>query len=364
MCLFVGNKKSFVAQKDIVVYKYVRVLDGNKYITPFQYYSVKVNTLMVADGDSGDVVKENCKKYAISGGAIHACTSSKDRNFEECICLKAIIKEGTEFWVQDDFKQIAARSLYITDEVVEENETTDFKDIYVSILKNTKKHKGGIKVGHFLLSNKTYASPLSKFDHSKAIAVVIGFNPEDGSPIHAALEKTHLSFLENYYANSCHSIIINRKDLTRDFDGYKHTYDIAKADDYNADLFKAVDYCINYSTEGTNKGDWYLGAGGEIIMLAQNLGIVNASMLLTNIGTPITFDFFWTSSQSRDKQNTWHNVCSWAVRLDDCFSNYYWNSWYYNFQVRPLLVFNNKRKRSYIKLLRNKLLKLFKKNNN
>lgn len=359
MCLFIGNKKPFVAQKDIVVYKYVQVLDG-KYITPFQYASVKVNTLMVADGDSGDVVKEGCKKYTIRGGAIHACTSSNDTNFKKCICLKAIIKEGTEFWVQDDFKQIAARSLYITDEVVEENETSDFKDIYVSILKNTKKHRGGIKVGHFLLADKTYVSPLSKFDHSKAIAVVIGFNPEDDSPIHAALEETCVSFLTKDYANSCHSNIIRVKNLTKDFEGYKHTYDIANADDYKADLFQAIDYCINYSTEGTNKGDWYLGAGGEIIMLVQNLAIVNASMLLTNIGIPITFDWFWTSSQCSGKYNT----CSWGVRSDDCFSSIYWNSWFYDFQVRPLLAFNNKRKRSYIKLLRNKLLKLFKKNKN
>jgi hypothetical protein len=156
--------------------------------------------------------------------------------------------------------------------------------------------------------------------------------------------------------------------LTKDFEGYKHTYDIANADDYNADLFKAVDYCINYSTEGTNKGDWYLGAGGEIIMLAQNLDIVNASMLLTNIGTPITFDSFWTSSQCRAEQiiwqGVWQGVCSWAVRMDDCFSSIYWNSWFYDFQVRPFLAFNNKRKRSYIKLLCNKLLKLFKKNSN
>ena len=335
MCLYIGNKKPMVAKKDIVVYKYVGGSEGN-YETPFQNTPVKVNALMVAEGGNGNIAKENYEKYVINGGAIHACTSSNDSDFVGNTCLKAIIKEGTEFWVQDDFKQVAARSLYITDEVVEEEETSDFKDIYVSILESAEEHKDGLKVGHFLLSDKTYASPLSEFDHSKAIAVVMGFNPEDDSPIHVALDETYLPFLTQYnYANSCQSDIRNREDLKNDFDGYKHTYDIANAKDYKADLFKAIDYCINYSTEGTNKGDWHLGAGGESIMLAQNLAIVNASMLLTGIGTPISINWVWTSSQLRDGQV----ACSWYVCLYDGYSDDYWLIRDYKRQVRPLLAF-------------------------
>ena len=336
MCLYVSNKKPLVAKKNIVVYKYVESSE-EQYVTPFQRTPVKVNALMVAEGGSGDIAKECLEKYIINGGVIHACTSSNDSDFDGYTCLKAIIKEGTEFWVEDDFKQVAARSLYITDEVVEENETSNIKDICVSILENVEEHKDGIKVGDFLLANKTYASPFSEFDHSKAIAVVMGFNPENDSPIHIAMEETYLPFLTHRdRLVTCQSNIRNAKDLKKDFEGDKHTYDIANADDYKADLFPAIDYCINYSTEGTNKGDWHLGAGGEIIMLAQNLAIVNASMLVTNIGTPIAESWFWTSSQYCCDGRY---ACSWAVELEDCVSINHWFNRDGRRQVRPLLAF-------------------------
>ena len=357
MCLYIGNKKPLVAKKDIVVYKYVESSDGN-YKTPFHAFPVKVNALMVAEGGSGDITKENCEKYSIHGGAIHACTSSNDTDFEGNTCLKAIIKKGTEFWVQDDFKQVAARSLYITDEVVEEEETSDLQDIYVAILESVEEHKNGLKVGDVLLADKTYVSPLNEFDHSKAIAVVMGFHPEDDSPIYVATKESYLPLFRHFEGvNSCQSNIKRSEDLKKDFDGYKHTYDIANADDYNADLFKAIEHCINYSTEGTNKGDWHLGAGGEMIMLAQNLTIVNASILLNNIGTPISMLGFWTSSQYRDGQD----VYSWYVTLDNGDSIATPTGCSVYGCIRPLLSLK-KCKRTYIKRCCNKLLNYVKDN--
>jgi hypothetical protein len=296
---------------------------------------------MIAGGGSEDIVLNSHHKYIINGGAIHACTSSYNDDFFCCnVCLKAYIKEGTEFWVQDDFKEIAARSLYITDEVVEKKETSDIKDIYVSILKSVEEHKNGLKVGDFLLADKTYASPLNEFDHSKAIAVVMGFNPEDDSPIHVTLEKMYLPFItQNNYHNSCHSNITSDK-IANDFDGYKHTYDIANADDYNAKLFKAIDYCINYSTEGTNKGDWHLGATGELIAIAKNLNFINSAIILAGIGETFNLSWSWTSSQFINTHITGEMyVLSWSISSDDGSCSILWNSQYYDFQVRPLLAF-------------------------
>ena len=360
MCLYTNNKKPLVAKKDIVVYKYVTKQNGN-YVTACQNYPIQTNNVLTPSHSGEDIVVSNYHKYVIFGGAIHACTSSYDDEFKGYVCLKAYIKEGTEFWVQDDFKEVAARSLYITDEVVENKETSDIKDIYVSILENVEEHKNGLKVGDFLLADKTYASPLNEFEHSKAIAVVMGFNPEDDSPIHIALEEARLPFItQNFYNNSCHSDV-DYDNVENDFEGYKHTYDIANAEDYKVDLFKAIDYCINYKSEGTNKGDWHLGASGEIIMLAKNLAIVNASMLLNNIGTLIRINnWSWTSSQRRD----WSNAYSWVVCVHNCLNCYHWHYRGSAGLVRPLLVLNNKCKHGYIKLLFNKLLKLFKENSN
>ena len=352
MCLYISYKKPLVAKKDIVVYKYVRKQRGN-YVTPFQNTPVNVNTLMIAEGDSEDIVKTIFRKYVISDGAIHACTSSYHNEFDDSnVCLKAYIKEGTEFWVQDDLRQIAARSLYITDEVVTDKQNTDMTEICKMLIELAPTNKDGIKIGDVLLSDKTYASPLGDFDKSKVIGYVACFNPHDDSPIHVGIINVYLPFLTDvYYNNSCHSLItsFNKED---DFDGHKHTYDIANADDYKSELFKAIDYCINYKSEGTDKGDWHLGATGELIAIAKNLIFINSAIILTGVGETFKLNWSWTSSQHGDGRD----VYSWSIRLDDSGSSICWSDKPHEFQVRPLLAFINKRKCGYIKLLLGKII--------
>ena len=333
MCLYIGNKKPLVAKKDIVVYKYVESSDGN-YKTPFHAFPVKVNALMVAEGGSGDIAKENCEKYSIHGGAIHACTFSNDSDFEGNTCLKAIIKKGTEFWVQDDFKQVAARSLYITDEVVTDKQNTNIIKFCKMIIDEAPINKDGIKIGDVLLADKTYASPLGNFDKSKVIGYVAYFNPQDNSPIHVGINTEYLPFVKDRHHNSsCHSNITYDK-AENDFDGYKHTYDIANADDYNADLFKAINYCINYVTKGTNKGDWHLGATGEMIAMAKNLIFINTAIMLVGIGETLNLKWSWTSSQYYDGQY----IYSWYITLDDGSSGMR-GCRDYKHQVLPFLAF-------------------------
>jgi hypothetical protein len=338
MCLYIGSKKPLVAKKDIVVYKFVNIENG-KYVTPFQHTPVKVNALMIAGGGSEDIVLNSHHKYIINGGAIHACTSSYNDDFCN-VCLKAYIKEGTEFWVQDDFKEIAARSLYITNEVVTDRQNTDMAEICKTLICDAPTNKDGVRIGDVLLSDKTYASPLGDFDKSKVIGYVACFNPHDDSPIHVGIKNEYLSFLADYKCkNSCHSNITPDK-IANDFEGYKHTYDIANADDYNAKLFKAIDYCINYSTEGTNKGDWHLGATGELIAIAKNLIFINSAIILAGIGETFNLSWSWTSSQFFNTHITDETyVLSWSISSDDGSCSILWNSQYYDFQVRPLLAF-------------------------
>ena len=334
MCLYIGNKKPLVAKKDITVYKYVKKV-GGKYVTACQNYPIQTNEVLTASQNSEDIVDTDCRKYAINGGAIHACTSSYDNGFGDNICLKAYIKEGTEFWVQDDFKQVAARSLYITDEVVTDKQNTDLIDICKLLIEDAPTNKDGVRIGDVLLSDKTYASPLGDFDKSKVIGYVACFNPEDDSPIHVGLKNEYLPFLtERYYNNSCHSNI-SYDNNEEDFEGYKHTYDIANAKDYVPELFKAIEYCINYESEGTEKGDWHLGATGEMIAIAKNLIFINAAIMLVGIGETLAIDWVWTSSQYRGGQV----ACSWDVGLDDGDSYDYWSGRGGKIQVRPLLAF-------------------------
>ena len=337
MCLYISSKKPLVAKKDIVVYKCVKKENGN-YVTPIQNAPVKVNTLMVAEGGSEDIVDTNCRKYMINGGAIHAYTSSSSYGeYIGYVCLKAYIKEGTEFWVEDDFKRVAARSLYITDEVVTDKQNTNIIEFCKMLIEDAPTNKDGIKIGDVLLSDKTYASPLGDFDKSKVIGYVACFNPQDDSPIHVGIKNKYLPFfIDCQYNHSYHSDI-TLDDIEDDFEGHKHTYDIANADDYKADLVKAIDYCVNYSTEGTNKGDWHLGATGEMIAIAKNLIFINSAIILVGIGETVKIDVWsWTSSQFTDGQK----VYSWSITLDNGGCSLIWRDHYYDFQVRPLLAFS------------------------
>lgn len=335
MCLFVGYKKPFVAKKDITVYKFVTKKDG-EYVTACQGYPIKTNSLIVPSEQKNEVVTSTVRKYYINGGAIHACTFSKHESFkDEYTCLKAIIKEGTEFWVQDDFKEIAAKSLYITDEIVTDEEKTDMSIIAKTLVENAPVNKDGIHIGDVLLSDMSYASPLGDFDKSKIIAYVAAFNKNDDSPIHIAINEEYLPFLTEYDMNNSSHSNIKGDNIENDFDGYKHTYDIANANDYNSDKFKAIDYCINYSTEGTNKGDWHLGAIGEIIEVAKNVAFINAAIVVVGIGTPISINWMWSSSQV---------LCggcaySWYCYLSSGRCNGDWNCRNGKSQVRPLLAF-------------------------
>ena len=126
MCLYIGYKKPFVAKSDITVYKYVSK-NGGKYYTACRKYPVTTNEVMKADGN-GDVVLNCFNKYRIEGGVIHACTTTFDNGFRGKICLKAIIRKGTEFYIQDDLKQVAAKELYFADEDVTDKRSTDITE--------------------------------------------------------------------------------------------------------------------------------------------------------------------------------------------------------------------------------------------
>ena len=128
MCLYIGYKKPFVAKSDITVYKYVNKNNG-KYSTACVCYPVNTNEVMKGDKNS-DVVLNSHNKYRIEGGVIHACTTTFDNGFGSKICLKAIIRKGTEFYIQDDLKQVAAKELYITDEEVTGKENTDLTEYF------------------------------------------------------------------------------------------------------------------------------------------------------------------------------------------------------------------------------------------
>ena len=340
MCLYVGNRVALVAKKDITVYKYLNK-NGDSYTTACRETPINLNEVLKPDTETENPQRECYNKYCIDGGAIHACLTTIDSGFN-CYCVKAIIKAGTTYYVQDDFMQVAAKELFITDEEVTDNVTTpDMKSIcedYMNAVLQDDKYinKDGVHIGDFCLSNKTYVNPLTAFDHDDAIGIVAYFDDND-NPVVLALDEEYLPWLTQYSMKNKVCSDISGSNTIKDFNGKKHTYDIATSKDYDPEKFKAVAYCTKYKTKGTKEGDWYLGAIGECIKVAQNMGILNASMLYAECGETIKMNWMWSSSEV-----TWGGSSyAWICNLDDGICYGYCGDRDGKDEVRPFSAFIN-----------------------
>ena len=294
MCLYIGYKKPFVAKSDITVYKYVNKNNG-KYSTACVCYPVNTNEVMKGNKNS-DVVLNSHNKYRIEGGVIHACATTFDNGFGSKICLKAVIRKGTEFYIQDDLKQVAAKELYITDEEVTDKRSTDLTEYFEDAIKNAESGNNGVKVGYYRLSNGDFVNP---FEYKEGTIIgVVAFFDKNGNPVSIGVKPKKLPWMKMPFNNKVSSNIFY-DDIVEDMDGMKHTKDILNSKDYDPDNFAAVEHCNNYSTEGTKSGDWYMPAIGECVKIAQNMLIINMSLSKAGFAT---FDLssLWSSSECGD----------------------------------------------------------------
>ena len=124
MCLIVSGKgNKFIAKKDIIVYKQLEESSCG-YVTPCQDFPVKLNSEIVPEGK---IELRSCGlKQCLDRGAIHAYSIIPAQG----IYFEAIIKKGTEFWIQDNLTEVAAEKLYLTDKEAfyKHSKPTDFSD--------------------------------------------------------------------------------------------------------------------------------------------------------------------------------------------------------------------------------------------
>ena len=329
MCLYIGYKKPFVAKSDITVYKYVSKNDG-KYYTACREYPVNTNELMKAD-KNGDVVLNSYNKYRIEGGAIHACTTTFDNGFDDNICLRAVIRKGTEFYIQDDLKQVAAKELYITDEEVTDKRSTDLTEYLEDAINNTKSGNDGVKVGYYRLSNGNFVNP---FEYKEGTIIgVVAFLDKNGNPVSIGVNFKKLPWLKRPFNNKISSDI-SYDATVEDMDGMKHTKDILNSKDYDPDNFAAVEYCRNYSTEGTKPGDWYMPAIGECVKIAQNMLIINTSLLKAGFAT-FDLSYLWSSSE----RGVWSGSYAWDCYVGGGYCYYCYGNREVALVVCPCLAF-------------------------
>ena len=318
MCLHVGYKKPFVAKSDITVYKYVNK-NGGKYYTACREYPVNTNEVMKAE-EIDNILLNNYNKYCIEGGAIHACTTTFDNGFNYDICLRAVIRKGTEFYIQDDLKQVAAKELYITDEEVTGKESTDLTEYFEDAIKNAESNGNGVKVGYYRLSNGNFVNP---FEYKEGTIIgIVAFFDKNGNPVSIGVNFKKLPWMKRPFHNEISSNILYDK-TAEDMDGMKHTKDILNSKDYDPDNFAAVEYCSNYSTEGTKPGDWYMPAIGECVKIAQNILIINMSLSKAGFDTIYFSYWFWSSSEC----SGWTASSVWSCHMSEGSCDGCYGSW-------------------------------------
>ena len=168
-----------------------------------------------------------------------------------------------------------------------------------------------------------------------------GSTPSGKTPIGVVFDadrRTAIA-LENSTSKMCWSTgyedipgITNITDFSKtkqDFNGKANTAAI-KAYESSMYYFHAAKYAYNYTTTGTNVGEWYLPAMGELYTVYSNKDYMNYALSLVGKKDIPTDTYHWSSSEF-----TYDNA--WVLRFSDCHVSYDSKIRYY--YVRPVLAF-------------------------
>ena len=280
MCLYIGKNSSFIAKSDIIVYKELKRIGKDDYVTPCQDFPVKLDNLLIPEGIATE--KPCGFKYRIEEGTIHAYTSSNGNDLK----FKAIIKKGTKFWIQDDLTEVAAEKLYITSELAGKEET-DLSE-YIK--------EFGVDVH---LKDGRRCKITDSFDRKD----VIGVYGYDNQVI--ALESKGLQLSDDYQLPGHPKVIDDLSEAKKDLDGYGNTKQL-KSLGIKSD---SLDYC-----EELGK-DWYIPSLGQVKLVAENMLRIN--LTLKHLGKDtLPFSWFW-SSTLRSSQYAWSCYSSGGIWCDD-----------------------------------------------
>ncbi len=218
---------------------------------------------------------------------------------------------------------------------------SDTKDIYANIrpvinfISKDKIDVGAVfcNVGNILYSDKKCY--LEGFTAGKTPIGVV-FDSQNRKAI--ALEKPSLlNWVVRFKRVNIPGIPdMDETQAKQDFNGKANTAAI-KA--YNSDLsdFPAAKYVYNYKTTGTNVGDWYLPALGELYKVSQNKYAIDKALLsLGKSGLPWGEEYkYWSSSESSEGMGA--DDFAWQLNMNGSEINDNYKD--REFNVLPVLAF-------------------------
>ena len=124
------------------------------------------------------------------------------------------------------------------------------------------------------------------------------------------------------------SNITSSSAVTADWQGKNNTRIVLEYCHTNGYSCPAVEYVNSYKTEGTQAGDWYLPAAGELNVIYGNKDVLNIT--LNRIEGDILASTYWSSSES-SRHDAWYLSFN-----DGDVHTHYKN---YTTNVRPVLAF-------------------------
>lgn len=307
MCLVTKNLKSYVAKENIKVFKILQRMD-KRYITPYQGSEVILGSVMKPKNEvehkKGNYGYDNCT-LCVEGGFIHAVTNAvaydKDKvEDENYVIVEAYIPKGTEFYLSDDFIEVAAKELYITDKIVNDKSKLSDEEMRVLFLTYPIENlisKDKVSIGWFMLDDKTVVHP-SLFDKSKMnpIGIICEITGNEYKVI--SLEQTTDKWCVDYFKVEGLENLNSEDKIYSDDKGQEYCKIISKQNGYTEGKFPATKWCLDYETEGTKKGDWYLPACGELRNAILNMHIINAVIICSSVGVTLHTSYgYWSSSE-------------------------------------------------------------------
>ena len=182
-------------------------------------------------------------------------------------------------------------------------------------------------IGSILYSDKSCSSNLILgktpigvvFDRDKKLAIGLEQSP---TSLFWSTEDFDVPGLSNITSSSA---------VTADWQGKKNTKAVLEYCKTKGKSCQAFEYVNSYKTEGTQAGDWYLPALGELNAIYGNKDVLNITLGKIG-GTKLGTNYYWSSSEYSD-------IYAWELHFRDGYvSNVPKDSSNYDY-VRPVLAF-------------------------
>ncbi len=146
-------------------------------------------------------------------------------------------------------------------------------------------------VGAIYYSDKTCSSCV---DNTKT---PIGIVVKDNELIMSKRKSNYITWSSTHIDTPLSNYSNNTSVIT-DFNGKSNTIIIVNSHSSNTSENNASIYCNTYSTNGTNIGDWYLPAAGELYSYVYGNYKTIQSTYSTKLKWPDFNDYYWSSSEA------------------------------------------------------------------